>query len=202
MAAAGVLFIAACGSESPSAPAEPPDDEAAGSHESTGAATSEVATSEVAPAVRETEPWLRELLAFDLIAQPTDARTIALGERLRSPVSCPQPGTGCFVELTLSGYTAQVHIGDDRAIQVWGPTQPFAMVPWVAGVEEQIDHSPLTQVNETGTRPDRLWRDSRHVVLLHDHSTQDCGGFCPSMIWIAAPDHAAAPGYGFPAQRR
>jgi len=145
--------------------------------------------------------WLRELLAFDLRGDPTDARTIALGERLQAPVTCPQPGTGCYVELPLAGQTTQVHFGDDEALQVWGPTEPFQMVSWVAGVEDQIDQSGLTAVNTLGTRPDRLWRDALHLVLLHDHSEQTCSGFCPAMIWIAPPDHRAAPGYGFTTPR-
>ncbi|GAB5549410.1 MAG: hypothetical protein RLO52_39710 [Sandaracinaceae bacterium] len=190
---AAALLLLACGGEGPSGPP--------GGRSSTrdDAPPRETASPRRA-APDPTEGWLRELLAFDLRAVPTDARMVALAERLGAPAVCPQPGTGCYVELTLGGYVTQVHMGDDQALQVWGPTEPADMPVWVAGVEAAIDRSALEAVNETGTRPDRLWVDGTHVVLLHDHTGQPCGGFCPSMVWIAPPDHPSAPGYGFPAR--
>lgn len=177
-----VVLLGACG-EARSTPNEPAE------------ALPEVPVAEPEP---EAEPWLRELLGFDLQPMATDARTVELGENLESPVTCPRPGTGCYVELELAGQTTQVHVGDDHVLQIWGPTEPFQMPGWVTGVEEDIDRSPLTALNEPGTRPDRLWRDGQHIVLLHDHSGLPCAGFCPSMIWIARPGHPAAAGYGFP----
>ncbi|MBX3275540.1 MAG: hypothetical protein KF729_35095 [Sandaracinaceae bacterium] len=150
-----------------------------------------------APPPDETPAWLRTLLAHDLSGRATDARTIALGQRLGAPIVCPQPGTGCFVELELAGHTTQLHLGDDEVIQIWGPTEHAQMPAWVEGVEREIDRSSLEALNEPGTRPDRLWRSRRRVVLLHDHTGQRCGGFCPAMIWIALPSHPSARGYGF-----
>lgn len=144
-----------------------------------------------------TAPWLRTLLAVDLEALPTDERATALGEQLGAPVTCPMPGTGCFVELPLAGFTTKVHLADDQAIQVWGPNEPMRMPQWVEGVEAEIDRSSLTALNPPGTRPDRLWRSPRRVVLLHDHSLESCDGFCPAMIWISVPEHPSARGYGF-----
>ena len=141
--------------------------------------------------------WLREVLAYDLSAVATDRRTTALGQRLRATVACPQPGTGCFVELPLAGVVTQLHLADDQAIQIWGPLEPSEMAAWVEGVEREIDGSDMDPVNATGARPDRLWRTSRRVVLLHDHTGLPCSGFCPSMLWIARPTHPSAPGYGF-----
>ncbi len=178
-------LLAACGGEAAAPPpSEPPPQ----------------APSTPAPPPDATPEWLRALLAYDLDAPATDEGVIELGERLGAPVTCPQPGTGCYVELTLAGVVTQVHVGDDAAIQVWGPIEPFQMPPWVAGVEEQVDRSSLTALNDPGTRPDRLWRSPRRVLLLHDHSDQPCGGFCPAMMWLARPDHSAARGYGFPAE--
>ncbi|MEQ9079443.1 MAG: hypothetical protein RLP09_36625 [Sandaracinaceae bacterium] len=192
---AAALLLLACGGETPSRSAE------ADPHEAPSRETRDEAPPREIAAPDPTEGWLRELLAFDLRAVPTDARMVALAERLGAPVVCPQPGTGCYVELTLGGTVTQVHMGDDQALQVWGPTEPAEMPVWVAGVEHAIDQSTLEPVNGPGTRPDRLWVDSTHIVLLHDHSGQPCGGFCPSMIWIAPPDHPSAAGYGFPSPR-
>lgn len=187
--AAALLLLGACGGERRAEPSPPPPDEPP--------PPNAVQVPRTEPAAPPSPAWLTELLAFDLHGDPTDERTMALGARLGMPVTCPRPGTGCFVELELGEYTCQVHFGDDEALQVWGPTHAFSMTSWVASVEQDIDRSELTAVNEPGTRPDRLWRDARHVVLLHDHSEQPCGGFCPAMVWIAPPDHPAAHGYGF-----
>ena len=184
---ATTLLLCACGGE-PNPPNEP---------DPAGARPEPEAPPEPEPPVAVTEPWLEALLAFDLDAPATDERTIALGEALGSPVTCPQPGTGCYVELMLAGQPTQVHVGDDHAVQVWGPIQGFAMQTWANGVEQEIDRSPLAALNEPGARPDRLWRDARHVLLLHDHTGLPCGGFCPSMLWLARPGHPAAAGYGF-----
>ncbi len=194
-------LLCACETPAPQAPpdsvAEVTDSTDPESPEADHDGTAANRAAEPTPSSPSAEPWLQELLAFDLLGEPTDARTIALGERLASPVTCPQPGTGCYVELELGGHTTQVHFGDDQALQVWGPIDSSQMAGWVTDVEGAIDRSPLRRVNATGTRPDRLWRDTQHVVLLHDHSGLPCGGFCPSMIWIAPPGHSAAPGYGF-----
>lgn len=185
-------LLAACsgpgGGDAPTEPAEP-------------STRGEVPSSPTpAPPADETPAWLRTVLAWDIEEVATDRRTIALGHRLNAPINCPQPGTGCFVELELGGYRTQLHLADDQVIQIWGPTEPAEMPMWVAVVEQEIDQSSLEALNETGTRPDRLWRNRRRVVLLHDHSTQPCGGFCPAMVWVALPNHPSARGYGFPTE--
>lgn len=183
------LTLAACSGPSGEAPADPPAGDPAPAPE---------APAPPPPPENPTPAWLRTLLAHDLREEATDGRTVALGRRLRAPVECPQPGTGCFVRLPLAGYTTQLHLADDQAIQIWGPIEPSEMPAWVAGIERAIDRSTLEPVNEPGTRPDRMWRGHGRIVLLHDHSEQACGGFCPAMVWIALPDHRAAAGYGFP----
>jgi hypothetical protein len=178
------LVLGSCGRQPTSEATDPPPERA-----STHAAPE--------PSREPDAPWLRTLIEHDLRSAPSDERTIALGERLGAPVNCPQPGTGCYVELELAGFTTQVHVADDQAIQVWGPNEPMRMPQWVQSVEAEIDRSSLTAVNEPGTRPDRLWRNGRRVVLLHDQSLQPCDDFCPAMIWISVPDHPSARGYGF-----
>lgn len=188
---AALWLLAACSGPGEGAPADPPAE---------APAPREVPSSPTpAPPADETPAWLRTVLAWDIEEVATDRRTVALGHRLNAPINCPQPGTGCYVELELGGYTTQLHLGDDQVIQIWGPTEPMQMPMWVAVVEHDIDQSSLEALNEPGTRPDRLWRSGRRVVLLHDHSVQPCGGFCPAMIWIALPNHPSARGYGFPA---
>lgn len=179
------LLLCACGPRPTSEPSDPPPRERSRPR------------PDPEPSPDATAPWLRTLLEYDVRSAPSDERTIALGERLGAPVSCPQPGTGCYVELELAGFTTQVQIADDQAIQVWGPNEPMRMPRWVEGVEAEIDRSSLTAVNEPGTRPDRLWRNGRRVVLLHDQSLQPCDDFCPAMIWISVPEHPSARGYGF-----
>ncbi|MFK7990123.1 MAG: hypothetical protein AB8I08_29155 [Sandaracinaceae bacterium] len=152
------------------------------------------------PEADPTPAWLETLLEFDLSGPATDRRTISLSRELHSPVVCPQPGTGCYVELTLAGVVTQLHLADDHTIQIWGPTEAMEMPGWVAGVETELEASRLRAVNEEGARPDRLFEDDNHLVLLHDHSEQECGGFCPAMVWIGPPGHSAAAGYGFPAR--
>lgn len=185
---AACLLLLACGGEAPSGGG---DD-----------APSERDEAPARPAPRTPEPprearWLRAVLAYDLRATPTDTRTTVLGRRLGAEVACPQPGTGCFVELALAGQATQLHVGDDQTIQIWGPTEPALMADWVRAVEAVIDESDLEAVNAPGDRPDRLWRDDSHVVLLHDHTGLECTEFCPAMIWVAPPDHPSAAGYGF-----
>jgi len=180
---AALLWLSACGSDDAptTTPTDRPDEPA------------QAPSTEPEPYA----PWLDALLEFDLHATPSDALMTELGEALASPVACPRPGTGCFVQLQLAGHETQIHFGEDEALQVWGPTEPMQMPRWVETVERDLDASSLTALNEPGARPDRLFRDDAHVVLLHDHSEQPCGGFCPAMIWIAPPDHPNAPGYGF-----
>jgi len=155
------------------------------------------ASTDEAPAPEPYAPWLDALLEFDLHATPSDPLMTTLGEELASPVACPQPGTGCFVQLRLAGHETQVHFGEDEALQLWGPTEPMQMPRWIETVERDLDASSLTALNEPGDRPDRLFRGDGRIVLLHDHSEQPCGGFCPAMLWIALPDHPNAAGYGF-----